>query len=117
MNDPIFIISGKPRREAKKKLAGIKSFIKNFWYFEDIDRVYGGGMDDDSAKAILKKNYLLSVKLEEDLSIKIGQNSEFPRKFGSDMIENLRVHLACRTPDEIKADREFFKDKKSKGVA
>jgi len=49
-DQPIFVISGKERRTVKKELSDLKQFVKMFWYFEDIDRVYGGGMEDEDCK-------------------------------------------------------------------
>lgn len=46
MNESPFRISGQERREKKKELSFLKSYVKNFWHYEDIDRVYGGGLDD-----------------------------------------------------------------------
>ena len=45
-NESPFRISGQTRREKKKKLSFLKSYVKNFWHYEDIDRAYGGGLDD-----------------------------------------------------------------------
>jgi hypothetical protein len=39
-----YLISGKLRKQKKKELAALKFYVKTFWYFEDIDRVYGGGL-------------------------------------------------------------------------
>ena len=50
-----YLISGKLRRQKKKELAELKFYVKSFWHFEDIDRVYGGGLSDsDCQKSILK---------------------------------------------------------------
>ena len=46
MNESPFKISGQERREKKKELSFLKSYVKNFWHYEDIDRVYGGGLED-----------------------------------------------------------------------
>lgn len=46
MNESPFRISGQERREKKKELSFLKSYVKNFWHYEDIDRVYGGGLED-----------------------------------------------------------------------
>jgi hypothetical protein len=46
MNESPFKISGKERREKKKELSFLKSYVKNFWHYEDIDRAYGGGLED-----------------------------------------------------------------------
>lgn len=48
-----YAISGKERRLKKKELSELKSLIKNFWYYEDIDRVYGGGLDDKICNQII----------------------------------------------------------------
>ena len=46
MNESPFRISGQLRREKKKELSSLKSYVKMFWHWEDIDRVYGGGLED-----------------------------------------------------------------------
>jgi len=46
MNESPFRISGQERREKKKELSFLKSYVKNFWHYEDIDRAYGGGLED-----------------------------------------------------------------------
>ena len=33
-----YLISGQLRREKKKELSQLKSFVKNFWFYEDTDR-------------------------------------------------------------------------------
>ena len=62
-----FIINGKVRREYKKKLSEIKHFVKMFWYFEDIDRVMGGGLSDDDCDKILRINKTKIKLMENEL--------------------------------------------------
>ena len=50
MNESPFKISGQERREKKKELSSLKSYVKNFWHYEDIDRAYGGGLEDFECK-------------------------------------------------------------------
>ena len=50
MNEPIFKISGKERRELKKKLSLLKYSHKMFWHYEDVAMVYGTSMEDNDAK-------------------------------------------------------------------
>ena len=38
MNEPIFKINGLERRKVKKKLGELKSFVKNFWYYHNLDK-------------------------------------------------------------------------------
>ncbi len=61
-----FVISGKVRREQKKQLAKLKLFVKMFWFYEHIDRVYGGGMDDDACHNLLarKQNEIEMLELQ-----------------------------------------------------
>lgn len=40
-------VSGKERRELKKELSLLKYHVRMFWFYEDIDRVYGCGRDDE----------------------------------------------------------------------
>ena len=50
-----YAISGQQRRIKKKELSQLKSLIRNFWHYEDIDRVYGGGLEDDECKEMIAK--------------------------------------------------------------
>ena len=59
MNDPEFLIHGIERRKLKKKLSEMKYFLKMFNYYNDIDTVYGGGIDDEE-----KEKRLLEVQNE-----------------------------------------------------
>ena len=67
----MFVISGTERRQEKKKLAELKQFVKMFWYFEDIDRVYGGGLEDVECQKLLDQKNLEIKDLEIKLSEKI----------------------------------------------
>jgi hypothetical protein len=62
-----FKLSGKLRKEKKKELHSLKFSLKNFWFFEDIDRVMGGGMDDSSCQKIISKLESQILKLENEL--------------------------------------------------
>jgi hypothetical protein len=55
MNESPFRISGQERREKKKKLSSLKSYVKMFWHWEDIDRVYGSGLEDDECNEMLAR--------------------------------------------------------------
>jgi hypothetical protein len=55
MNESPFRISGQTRREKKKELSSLKSYVKNFWHYEDIDRVYGSGSEDDDCNEMISK--------------------------------------------------------------
>lgn len=73
MNEPEFIIHGIERRKLKKKLAEMKQFLRMFNYYNDIDIVYGGGVDDEE-----KEKRLLEVqnevnKIEFNLSLKYNK--------------------------------------------
>jgi hypothetical protein len=68
MNESPFKISGKERRLKKKELSEMKSFVKMFWHYEDLDRVYGGGMSDKKCQDMINKyNEKISI-LESELS-------------------------------------------------
>ncbi len=47
MNESPFRISGKARKEKKKELSSLKSYVKYFWHYEDIERLYGSGSEDN----------------------------------------------------------------------
>jgi len=46
MNNPQFKIYGIERRKVKKELSELNSYVKNFWYFHQLDKdmasFYGG---------------------------------------------------------------------------
>lgn len=65
-----FMISGLDRRAKKKELAQLKQYVKMFWYYEDIDRVYGGGHSDEDCVKLINKANKLILKLEQQLVIK-----------------------------------------------
>lgn len=77
MNQPQFKINGQERRALKKELAQLKSFVKNFWYFQRLEKdlvsIYGGGenypMSDEIAQKKFDDAALKVKKLEEILSI------------------------------------------------
>ena len=56
MNNPTFKIYGQRRRELKKKLGELKRYVKNFWYFHQLDKDMfmffnsGNMMTDDEAQ-------------------------------------------------------------------
>jgi len=64
-----FAISGKERRLKKKELSELKMFLKYFWHYEDIDKVYGGGLSDSECNRIISETELKIKKIEDDLSV------------------------------------------------
>jgi hypothetical protein len=67
MNESPFKISGQQRREKKKELSLLKSHVKNFWQYEDIDRVYGGGSDDATCQQMIDCSLMKIEQLESEL--------------------------------------------------
>lgn len=68
MNESPFRISGQERREKKKELSFLKSYVKNFWHYEDIDRVYGGGLEDSLCQLRIEEAKKEIEQLESELS-------------------------------------------------
>jgi hypothetical protein len=64
-----FAISGEERRKKKKELGDLKRFVTEFWYWEDIDKVYGGGLSDSECNKIISDAKLKIKKLEDKLSV------------------------------------------------
>ncbi len=63
-NPPIYKINGLERRAKKKELSLLKSLVKNFWYYHQLDKdmnyFYGGGkegypMSDEQANIRIEK--------------------------------------------------------------
>lgn len=67
MSDPRFKISGQARREKKKELGMLKRSVRMFWFFEDIDRVYGSGVSDEEAELFLNATKVKIKVLETEL--------------------------------------------------
>jgi len=68
---PVYIISGDERRKVKKEYSEMKRFLKMFWFYEDVDRVYGGGMSDEEANKMLTEIEAKAKVLEEKLKEKL----------------------------------------------
>ena len=68
MNESPFKISGQERREKKKELSFLKSYVKNFWHYEDIDRAYGGGLEDSLCQFRIEEAQKEIEALESALS-------------------------------------------------
>jgi len=77
MNEPQFKIHGIKRREVKKELSGLKSFVKHFWYYHQLDKdmtsFYGGTdtypMSDELAQQKLDKMNKEIKVIEDKLSV------------------------------------------------
>lgn len=81
MNKPQFKINGKKRRELKKELSGLRAFVKDFWYYHQLDKDMGSFygktknypmcdkkaqiMFDDSNKKIDELEHKLSIPYTE----------------------------------------------------
>lgn len=62
-------ISGVERKALKKELAHLKTFVSKFWYYNDIDEVYGGGLStEEGEKELVRLN-----KQIEDLENKLNE--------------------------------------------
>ena len=69
MKEPQFVISGKERRVVKKELSSLKSFIKGFWYFHQLEKDMGSCMmTDEDAKIMFDKRSKEITQLETKLS-------------------------------------------------
>ena len=68
MNESPFKISGQERREKKKELSFLNSYVKNFWHYEDIDRAYGGGLEDNLCQLRIEEAQKEIEQLESELS-------------------------------------------------
>jgi hypothetical protein len=63
------LVSGKERREFKKKLHELKRFVRNYNHYNDIDRVYGGGLSDERSLEILNSKNLEISRIENILKL------------------------------------------------
>jgi len=76
---PIYKISGKERIKLKQELSKLKYSVKMFWFCEDVDRVYGGGMSDNSVNNLLDNMNKEILELEHKLSIKLNRKDKLQR--------------------------------------
>jgi len=63
-----YLISGNQRRQIKKELSELKRFVDSFWHYENLDRAYGGGMDDAGCYRIIQNYNDRIAHLESELS-------------------------------------------------
>jgi len=63
-----YLISGNQRRQIKKELSELKRFVGSFWHYENLDRAYGGGMDDAGCYRIIQNYNDRIAHLESELS-------------------------------------------------
>jgi len=63
-----YLISGELRRQKKKEVNQLKSYVRDFWRYEDIDRVYGGGLDDATCQKLISEAEEQIKELELELS-------------------------------------------------
>jgi hypothetical protein len=76
-NQPTYKIHGTERRKLKKELSELKSFVKNFWYYHQLDKdmtsFYGGTetypMGDEKANEIVESSKKKIKILEDKLSV------------------------------------------------
>ena len=73
-NLPQFAIFGVERRILKKELAGLKSYIKNFWYYHTLDcdmaKIFKSSvMSNDEAKLRVAEAEAKILELESKLSV------------------------------------------------
>jgi hypothetical protein len=67
-NEPIYVISGKERRQVKKRLGELKRFVKMYWFYNDIEEVYGGGLSKKESLILLAEKQTEINELERELS-------------------------------------------------
>lgn len=80
MNEPTYKIHGIERRQLKKELGELKRYVKNFWYYHQLDKdmTYfygykeGYPMSDDEAQQRVDKAKKQIEQLEDKLSVLYG---------------------------------------------
>ena len=80
MNEPTYKIHGIERSQLKKELGELKRYVKNFWYYHQLDKdmtsFYGGQdgfpMSDDEAQKRVDKAEKQIQELENRLSVLYG---------------------------------------------
>lgn len=77
MSEPTYKIHGLERRQLKKELGKLKRYVKNFWYYHQLDKdmtsFYGGKdgypMSDDEAQKRVDEAKKQIQELENRLSV------------------------------------------------
>ena len=69
-NAPIYKINGEARRLKKKEVASLKAYVKMFYFYNDIDKVYGGGIDEAEGEIRIAKARKEIELMENELAIK-----------------------------------------------
>lgn len=77
MSEPTYKIHGLERRQLKKELGKLKRYVKNFWYYHQLDKdmtsFYGGKdgfpMSDDEAQKRVDEAKKQIEQLENRLSV------------------------------------------------
>ena len=77
MNEPTYKIHGIERKQLKKELGELKRYVRNFWYYHQLDKdmtsfygyKYGYPMSDDEAQQRVDKAKNQIEQLEERLSV------------------------------------------------
>lgn len=66
-NQPTYKINGLERRKVKKHLSELKSFVKDFWYYHNLDKdMYSFySPDDNSIMSDANAQLLYDSKIEE----------------------------------------------------
>jgi len=67
---PTYKINGEARRLKKKELASLKAYVKMFYFYNDIDKVYGGGIDEAEGEIRIAKAIKEIEVMENELAIK-----------------------------------------------
>lgn len=83
MDKPTYKIHGIKRRKLKKELSKLKRYVRDFWYYHQLDKdmtsFYGGKegfpMSDDEAQKIVDKTKKKIEQLEDKLSV-LSDSSE-----------------------------------------
>ncbi len=78
MNEPQFKIYGKERKRLKKELSKLKSFLKSFWNYHQLDKdmcsIYGCTdnylMNDENAQRKYNETNIKIINLEQQLNEK-----------------------------------------------
>lgn len=67
----IYKISGVERRKKKRELFELERFVRDFWRYEDVDRIYGGGLSNSECRKILREKKKKIRKRKRELKKKV----------------------------------------------
>lgn len=85
-NEPTYKINGLERRKVKKHLSELKSFVKDFWYYHNLDKdMYSFYSPSDTTSLMSDADAQILINSKNDEILKIEKELSEPYKSLSDI--------------------------------